>query len=201
MTTNARSNRSDRSNAEAVAVETTATAAPTAIPTERRGVLSVDTSGHEIRIEWADGSVRLIGLDRLSEEIRDAAMRHGLRQKIADAAAMSRNPETGKPASILDKRARVNSVVDNLINGHWTAPTRAGSGETSLRSRVVEAIRRMNQAKSSMAVEEALAAKSTAEINAMAAVPRVASVIAEIKRERMGEAASAAESALDELIG
>lgn len=183
-----------RNNRETVAITQTERAP--------RGVLSITYNSLTkiMTMAWSDG-VR-VGLDvsKLSDDVLEQARIHGLRQKLGDAAAMSRNPETGQSATIADKRNRVDAVAQYLRDGHWTAPTRA-TPETSNRAILVDALCRLNTSADRAKIADAIAAKTPAEIAAMSAVPRVASVIAAIRAERSAVSAESAESMLDELIG
>lgn len=67
----------------------------------------------------------VVDLGELNAEIRMALMRHGLEQKLRDAAAQPRDPATGKPASEAAKIARVAAVAEALRAGIWA---RRGGG-------------------------------------------------------------------------
>ena len=73
------------------------------------------------------------------------AMVHGLKQKIGDAAAISRDPTTGKPATATTKREAMQRVVDSLNAGQWNAP-REGGNEGGI---LLEALFRMYHGKKS----------------------------------------------------
>lgn len=59
--------------------------------------------------------------------ILQAAM-HGIGQKLVDAAALSRNPDTGAAASIADKHDAVRKVYDRLMSGEWNAERGTNEG-------------------------------------------------------------------------
>jgi len=59
----------------------------------------------------------------------DAALIHGYKQKIGDAAAIARNTETGATATDADKRDAMQAVVDRLNNGEWNAVARGGGAK------------------------------------------------------------------------
>jgi hypothetical protein len=69
-------------------------------------------------------------LHELASDIRMACAAHGLKQKVQDAAAISRNPETGRSATVADKWAAMEKVVIRLLSGEWNAE-REGGGATS----------------------------------------------------------------------
>ena len=64
-----------------------------------------------------------IDVTTLSPEIYKQAALHGLKQKLADAAAIARNPVNGATASPDDKYAAVKLVFDRLTgpNATWNA--------------------------------------------------------------------------------
>ena len=70
--------------------------------------------------------------DKVSAENRSRAMYHGFIQRISDGGALSRNPDTGKPATAADKLARMQRIADHLESGstEWklvsAAPTKKG---------------------------------------------------------------------------
>ena len=55
--------------------------------------------------------------DKVSAVNRARAMIHGFRQRISDGGALSRNPETGKPATPADKLAKMMRISDHLMSG------------------------------------------------------------------------------------
>lgn len=61
----------------------------------------------------------VVPYNRLSAEIQRSAMVHGLAQKLGDAAAMSRNPANGQPATNADKYKAIKAVYDNIMAGRW----------------------------------------------------------------------------------
>jgi hypothetical protein len=55
--------------------------------------------------------------DKVSAENRSRAMYHGFIQRISDGGALSRNTETGKPATPEDKMARMKRIAEHLESG------------------------------------------------------------------------------------
>lgn len=68
-----------------------------------------------------DASLDPIIIDAMSlpSEVRDYAMLHGFKQRIGDAAAISRNPDTGRSATPADKRDAMARVAETLRET-WT---------------------------------------------------------------------------------
>lgn len=138
----------------------------------------------------------------LSDEIRNLAMLHGLRQKVADAAAMAKDDPDNTPSG---KLAAMQAVADNIIAGDWSK--RSGDGSGPVVGIIYRAFERwvgeMAVAKKSKTVptpDEIRAvydAKTRAEQLALRSVPRIAEIVEEIKASR-GTKASAVNP--DELL-
>lgn len=90
-------------------------------------VMTADTVGTSIVWKFVDGKSLEFDAAKAMDVAQDARM-HGFKQKIADAAAMSRNPETGMPATVAEKRAAMESVIASLYAGQWNQPKGDGSG-------------------------------------------------------------------------
>lgn len=150
-------------------------------PMRKNSILKIETSAEVVTMTWADGIVDKLEIAKLSKAIIEAAIENGIKQKLGDAAAISRDPITGRSATIQTKRERVRAVAQNLLNGHWIAPTRSGNGGgDSIRRTLIDALLQLNPSLDRERVTAAITAKSHAEILAMRAVPRVASVIAQL---------------------
>jgi hypothetical protein len=158
-----------------------------------------------IAAEIVDGSLQLVFAngqrleinpqEQLTDELYQYAAMHGLKQKLVDAAAISRNPETGRAASIEDKYNAVKAVFDRLLAGQWNAPREgAGAGGGLL----FKALCRMYAGKKTdEAIREFLEAKTDAEKTALRKNPKVAAIIEEIR----AESGKAANIDTDELLG
>lgn len=116
-------------------------------------------------------------------EIATMAMMHGFKQKLVDAAAISRNPDTGKSATFADKEAAVREVYDRLVNGQWNKAREGGDGGMGL---FVAALVRLYPAKGLDGVKAFLEPMSDEQITALKRNPKVAATMAEIRAERAG---------------
>lgn len=69
-------------------------------------------------------------LSALSAPVKARALVHGLVQRVSDRAAMSRNPETGQPATAQDKLDRMTTLVEHYMSGstEWTPGRVEGAG-------------------------------------------------------------------------
>lgn len=137
-------------------------------------------------LQFANGEMLSITASQLQQSIMEYAIFHGLKQKLVDAAAISRNPENGRAASIDDKFQAVRAVYDRLLAGQWNA-TREGSGQPG--GLLFKALCRMYSTKSPEQITAYLAGKTDAEKTALRKNPKVAVIIEEIRAET-GKAAN-----------
>ena len=146
----------------------------------------------EARVNDATGTLHLsfdngeridLSVDELTPAMRTMAMLHGLKQKLVDAAAISRDPETGRSATTADKYRAVKAVYDRLLAGSWNAVRGEGTA-TGTGGLLFAALVRIYPAKSAEALREYLSGLSLAQQAALRKNPRVAPIIEEIKAER-----------------
>jgi hypothetical protein len=152
--------------------------------TKRQPIITTETTeGGILLIHFPtlDKDLELNAAD-LHPSILEAATLHGLKQKLVDAAAISRNPETGKSATAQDKYAAVKEVYDRITdptNPTWNAIREGVSGSTLL---LLALIRHTGKDKAELT--EWLGKKSDAEKAALKRNPKLAAIIAEIQAER-----------------
>lgn len=111
--------------------------------------------------------------------IAQAAL-HGLSQKIGDAAAIERNPDTGRSATAADKYAAMHEVWQRLMAGEWNKRAEGGTatkGGYLFRALciVYEGSRTPEQ------ITAWLATKTAKEQAALRGAARIAAVIEELK--------------------
>ena len=136
-----------------------------------------------VEITFADGHRKTLLVEDLSQEILTHALLHGLKQKLVDAAAISRNPDTGKSATVADKRAAVEAVLARLAAGAWNAAR--GEGGTGAGGLLFRALVRLYDGKKTVEdIREFLAGKDKKEQAALRKNPRVAAIIVEIQAEQ-----------------
>ena len=163
--------------------------------TKRNAALSATINGNILELTFANGETLAMRWGALSSDVQQYAMMHGLKQKLVDAAAISRNPETGRAASVEDKYQAVKVVYDRLLAGQWNA-VREGGGATG--GLLLQALCRMYAGrKTPDELKAFLADKSDAEKTALRKNPRVAQLIEDIRAEQ-GKTASID---TDELLG
>lgn len=104
---------------------------------KRENGMKVERVGDRLEFRF-DGIGRTIALDvgKLTAEIREQAVFHGLKQKCVDAAAIMRNPATGASATAEEKAAAIAEMVGRLEGGEWNSK---GDGGGTLLSAMVQA--------------------------------------------------------------
>lgn len=120
----------------------------------------------------------------LTDEVQRYATLHGLKQKLVDAAAISRNPVDGSSATPADKAAAVHDVLARLLAGEWNK-RREGNPTGGL---LLRALAVLYPTKAREQLVEFLAGKTDAEKAALRRNPKVSAIIEEI-RAADGEAA------------
>ena len=160
-------------------------------------IITNETDGRPcaLHLKFANGQELAITASQLTNHVMEYAIFHGLKQKLVDAAAISRNPETGRAASVEDKYQAVKTVYDRLLSGQWNA-TREGGGNAG--GLLFQALCRMYDGrKTPDQLREFLADKSDAEKTALRKNPRVAQIIEDIRAEQ----GKVANIDTDELLG
>ena len=146
--------------------------------------ISVEINEDLGTVTWAIPGCEPIVANRTSfpPEIVAYAALHGLKQKIGDAAAISRNPDTGKSATMEDKRAAMLTVFNRLMDGSWNKGAGDGDGSSGA-GLLFRALQRLSPGKPVVEIREFIAGKSKAEQAAIRAVPRIKHVIDQIRAE------------------
>lgn len=134
-----------------------------------------------MRLMFADGETRNI-TDHEINRLGVTFMWHGAKQKFIDAGAISRNPETGRSATVADKKAAILEVIDRCtVHGQWSK-TREGGGSGTL---LLEALVRMYEGKKDRAaLVEYLDGLTAERKRQLERNPRVAPIIEAIRTER-----------------
>jgi len=132
-----------------------------------------------------------IAPELLDEAMKKKALFHGVKQKVGDAAAKERDPETGKPASVEEKYAAVAAMASRLEAGEWTS--KQSGGGLGLLAQALAEVR-------GKSFEEALAYLQGLEkdkVKKIKALPQVKEVMERLKPE-MEVSAEEAEGLLED---
>jgi hypothetical protein len=137
-----------------------------------------------LTLTFINGKEIVIDANALSEEIRNQALLHGLKQKLVDAAAISRNLDTGASASVDDKYNAVRKIADRLtaVGAKWNegraangeAPATAGVNNLLLRALMQMTGRDVDYTK------QFLEGKSKEQRASLRKNPRVMAIMAEL---------------------
>lgn len=134
----------------------------------------------KLNIDFKNGKGLQLDAEGLSAEVLALALMHGLKQKLVDAAAITRDPETGRSATIETKYDAVAAVLKRLESGEWNKRREGGvTGGLLLR-----ALTRMYAGRKTVdQLREYLESKSDKEKAALRKNPKVAEHIEEIRAE------------------
>ena len=150
-------------------------------------------------LAFRHGEMLRVHPETLNPEIQRAALLHGLKQKLVDAAAISRDTATGRAATIITKFDAVKEIFDRIT--HATAPSwnkpRAGGGggQGGLLARAIARYK-------SVPVEAAKAyldRLTDAQKQALRVAPQIATIINELRLESAKPAGIDADALLDGL--
>jgi hypothetical protein len=136
-----------------------------------------------LTLTFGNGQEIIVNANDLRQDIRDMAMMAGLKAKLIDAAAMSRNPENGASASVDDKYNAVKRVADRLMSddGQWNeGRSAAGDGTAGANNILLRAIMRMT-GKDETYCRDFLSAKTKEQRAALRKNPRVLQIMAELQ--------------------
>lgn len=142
---------------------------------------TVETDGALV-LAFRHGEVLRLHPESLNPEIQRMAMLHGLKQKLVDAAAISRDTTTGRAATIATKYDAVREIFDRITgeNPSWNKPRAGGAGgQGGLLARAIARYK-------SVPVEAAKAyldRLTDAQKQALRVDPRIAAVINELRAE------------------
>lgn len=135
-----------------------------------------------LTLTFSEGQEIIIDANSLRPEIRDMAMLHGLKQKLVDAAALSRNTATGLPASVSDKYDAVKRVADRLMSdeGTWNEGRGTSDGSVGSGNLLLRAMMKMTGHDETY-MKDWLSAKTKEQRAALKKNPRVIAIMAELQ--------------------
>lgn len=166
--------------------------------TTRTPAISADTNVATMTLQmvFSNGETISLSVDELTAEMQHTAMMHGLKQKLVDAAAISRNPDTGRSATIDDKYNAVREVYDRLLSGQWNKNRESGAVKGGL---LFRALCMFYPDKTPEAIRTFLEAKTAEQKTALRKVPKIAAIIATLKDNDTDTDGVDTDALLDEL--
>ncbi len=110
---------------------------------------------------------------------------HGFIQRISDGAAMSRDPETGQPATPADKHARMQSIAEHYMSGvaEWSMRREGAGVEGGL---LFRALSKLYPKKTPEEVKAFIEGVSTKERVALMVSPKVKPIVDELRSAAVG---------------
>lgn len=161
----------------------------------RKPDISTDIFGTTLTINFSNGNELSLDATKLSEEIRLAAMLHGLKQKLCDGGAIPRNTETGRSATIDDKYTAIHAIYTRLISpdGTWNANR---EGEQKQQGGMFLRAMMSITGKSHEVMKAALEAMSKEQIAALKKNPKIIDKMRELEALAVRPDAIAASDAL-----
>ena len=152
-------------------------------------------------LEFRHGEMLKLHPESLNPEIQRAALLHGLKQKLVDAAAISRDTATGRAATIATKYAAVREIFDRITGAggawpSWNKPRAGGAGgQGGLLARAIARYKSVEVA----AAKAYLDRLTDAQKQALRVDPRIATIINELRAESAKPAGIDADALLDGL--
>lgn len=143
--------------------------------------LSCDVHAESLTITSAAGQHFTASLQDLNPSIIMACTLHGLKQKLMDAGAISRDPVTGRSATPGDKFNAIHEVYSRLLMGEWNKVREGGSPTGGL---LLSALMSVYPTKTKEQLVAFLASKTAEEKTALRKVAKIAEAIETIKAAR-----------------
>ena len=157
----------------------------TTTTTTKKDIEATVTDDGALVLEFRHGETLRVHPETLNPEIRRAALLHGLKQKLVDAAAISRDTTTGRAATIVTKFDAVKEIFDRITGAGGEAPSwnkpRAGGagGQGGLLARAIARYKGVEVA----AAKAYLERLTDAQKQALRVDPRIATIINELRME------------------
>lgn len=147
---------------------------------KRTPAITAKIEGTVLTMAFADGSTITIDAANLSDDIRQQAMMHGIKQKVGDGAAISCNPETGRSATPTDKYNAALEIALRLRDGNWNK-TREGGPTSSAGGILFRALCLVYATKTPEQIRATMESKTKEELAVLRKLPKVVAVIASLK--------------------
>ena len=142
----------------------------------------IDADAGLLTLTFLGGGVFVVDVATLSPEIRHYATLHGLKAKLVDAAAIARNLDTGKSATVADKLEAVQEVFDRITstNGSWNKVRGTGEGAATSNGLLLRALVALT-GKQAATIKADLESSSDDEKKALRNMPKIAAKMAELR--------------------
>lgn len=175
----------------------------TTAPKKTATAVATTVEGRQLILKFGNGQSLTVDATKLHAEIVQAALMHGLKQKLIDAAAISRDPETGRTATIDDKFNAVRAVYQRITDPNapsWNAVRVAGEGSSKAKGGMLVAAMMRLTTKSRAEVLEFLETRTKEEVAALRKNPRVEEIMAQLRAEQANTDGIDSDALLDGLM-
>ena len=147
--------------------------------TTRTPAVTSTAKGGVLTLVFSHGRELILDTAHLDAAVYNQALMHGLKQKLVDAAAISRNPNTGRTASIDDKFDAVREVYDRLLSGQWN---KGRDGTASPKGGLLfRALCIVYASKTAEQIRAIMATKTKEDLAALRKLPKIVAAIEELK--------------------
>lgn len=167
-------------------------------------VITTDITEGKLTLTVLGAGVITFDPEKASRECNAYAALHGWKQRLADAAAMDRDEDTGAPASVSDKYNAVKDLAEYYMSGavDWKRTGKGGGGK-SITIAAIARVKGIGYAEAETYVD-AYAARNyegdRAECLAFLRTgARVMQAMSDIRAERAGKPKVDADNALEDL--
>lgn len=157
----------------------------TAATTTKTISATIDQKAGTLSIQVLGYPAMHLSQGECSQEIETMALLHGFKQKIVDAAAIARNPDTGRSATVADKYAAMREVYDRLLSSEWNKVR--GDGSTGSGGLLFRALCIAYDRKDPSDIKAFLDGKTKAEQAALRKNPKIAAIIDTLREEDAGD--------------
>ena len=153
--------------------------------TTKKDIEATVTDDGTLILEFRHGETLRVHPETLNPEIQRAALLHGLKQKLVDAAAISRDTATGRAATIATKYEAVKEIFVRITGfggeaPSWNKPRAGGAGgQGGLLARAIARYKGVEVA----AAKAYLDRLTDAQKQALRVDPRIATIINELRME------------------
>ena len=161
--------------------------------------IAADITGTVLTLTFSDGRAIELDATTLPVPMQQAAMLHGLKQKLVDAAAIPHDTNTGRGATISDKFAAVKEVFDRITGDEpsWNKVREGGAAAGS--NLLIRALMQMG-GKTRGEIEAYLDKRSKEEKLALRKNVKVAAIIVALQAAGADKKIDT-DSMLDDLMG
>lgn len=166
---------------------------------QKKDIEATITEGGNLTLTFRHGERLTVFVDQLDQGIQRMAMLHGLKQKLVDAAAISRDTTTGRAATIATKYNAVKEIFDRITHAtapSWNKPRAGGTGgQGGLLTRAIARYKNVTVE----AAKAYLERLTDAQKQVLRGDPRIATIINELRAESAKPAGIDADALLNGL--